>query len=283
MNHHIAVYRTTSEGKDRLGEFIENVSQQKGLDQWTGSSRFSVGDFVFFYFTTPTKAIVAVGIVSSRPIAKGGKVDWRSSDTRTFFCDFKPVWLLENPVHMPTLAGKNTQVKAWWGTQPFRHSQLIEPPVAGLLVAEASRLNPQLVSGLQTHGVSVTVRKTKGNGDLFTEGGTTEITKEVSRRDPRLRIAAIAKYGYVCMVCEQALSDNYGDMARDYIEMHHLKALSKQKGPYHPMVSDVIVVCPNCHRMLHRDGADPVPWKKVRAVVRNRRPGGQGTGVGDGG
>ena len=272
MNYQLAVYRTASDGTDRLGQFIDEVDQQGALRDWTGSSRFAVGDLVFFYFTKPTAAVIAVGFVSSQPKEAKGIFDWRQSGTRTFFCDFKPVMLLGNPVLLPAVAGSNPAIEAWWATQPWRHSRVVEQPVAGRLLSDVCRLNPELSSVLSAHGCKTGSISTRhGNERLFTEGGTSEIVREVSYRDPRLKTHAIATHGYACMVCEHPLSDIYGEQGEGYIELHHLKPLSKHRGPYHPTLDDVILVCPNCHRILHRDGDDPLPWKDLRRSLRSRR------------
>lgn len=59
---------------------------------------------------------------------------------------------------------------------------------------------------------------------------------------------------YTCKICLLRLEDRYGPLGREYAEAHHIvplhllpKDIDIQTG-----INDLITVCPNCHRMLHR-------------------------------
>ncbi len=58
-----------------------------------------------------------------------------------------------------------------------------------------------------------------------------------------------------CDVCGFDFRNTYGDIGTGFIEAHHKKPLSQLKGQEKTKVSDLALVCSNCHRMLHR--ADP--------------------------
>ncbi|WP_108847676.1 HNH endonuclease [Dietzia lutea] len=78
-------------------------------------------------------------------------------------------------------------------------------------------------------------------------------------RDPKLRRAKIAhvrKAGkpLACDVCEFDFEATYGERGRDYIEVHHVKPLS-ESGETTTKLSDLALLCSNCHRMVHR-----TPW-----------------------
>ena len=64
--------------------------------------------------------------------------------------------------------------------------------------------------------------------------------------------------GYDCKVCKFNFLELYGELGRGYIEAHHLTPIS-QLSPEKPVrlspVNDFVVVCSNCHRMIHRSGA----------------------------
>lgn len=74
-------------------------------------------------------------------------------------------------------------------------------------------------------------------------------TRERNRRLSEL----IKKHrGYDCEVCGINLRRRYPAVGRDYIEAHHLTPISALSGrPTNLAVNDFVVVCPNCHRMLH--------------------------------
>lgn len=79
------------------------------------------------------------------------------------------------------------------------------------------------------------------------------------RREQRLRKKKIeevlkVKGKIVCEVpnCGFDFFKKYGDLGKDYIEVHHKTPLSKLKGSTEIKLSDLALVCANCHRMLHR-------------------------------
>jgi 5-methylcytosine-specific restriction protein A len=61
-------------------------------------------------------------------------------------------------------------------------------------------------------------------------------------------------HGTVCQVCEIDLGTVYGPIGHGYIEAHHLTPFAELDGrPTHlDPIADFAVVCPNCHRMLHK-------------------------------
>ncbi len=54
--------------------------------------------------------------------------------------------------------------------------------------------------------------------------------------------------------CNFDFQSAYGRLGKDYAQVHHLKPLSKLKGPQQMTLDDLIVVCANCHAMIHRNG-----------------------------
>jgi len=44
----------------------------------------------------------------------------------------------------------------------------------------------------------------------------------------------------------------YGSFGVDFIEMHHEEPLSLSRGPTPRRLTDLVPVCSNCHRILHR-------------------------------
>jgi 5-methylcytosine-specific restriction enzyme A len=87
----------------------------------------------------------------------------------------------------------------------------------------------------------------------FTEGVAKSIYVNVYERNPEAREACVARYGYICSVCNFDFSKTYGKIGTGFIHVHHLKPLSEIKQEYQidPIV-DLRPVCPNCHAMLHK-------------------------------
>jgi 5-methylcytosine-specific restriction protein A len=77
-------------------------------------------------------------------------------------------------------------------------------------------------------------------------------------RNPRLALEAKRIHGYTCKVCDFNFEDQYGELGHQYIEAHHLTPLSQLPPNQHIQLSpkfDFVVLCANCHRMIHRTGA----------------------------
>lgn len=56
----------------------------------------------------------------------------------------------------------------------------------------------------------------------------------------------------VCEICGFDFADFYGDLGEGYAECHHLLPLSASGPIQRTKVSDLAIVCANCHRVLHR-------------------------------
>lgn len=75
-------------------------------------------------------------------------------------------------------------------------------------------------------------------------------------RDPKLakakKNAVLAETGRLeCEVCGFDFFRKYGEVGKGYCEVHHLQSLA-QKGRRTTKLSDLAVVCSNCHRVIHR-------------------------------
>jgi 5-methylcytosine-specific restriction protein A len=88
---------------------------------------------------------------------------------------------------------------------------------------------------------------------VMEEGSKIQRTVNIYERNPKLRELCIRKYGYKCQICGVVLTDVYGEIAKEFIHVHHVKPISEY-GENHETdaVNDLITVCPNCHAMLHR-------------------------------
>jgi len=94
------------------------------------------------------------------------------------------------------------------------------------------------------------------------------ICYERSRRNRR---RAIEVHGTKCKVCGFDFNSFYGnDLARDYIEIHHIKSIAESEGPVDPD-NDLIPLCSNCHSMVHRDRTRIMPIAELRVLLRTYR------------
>lgn len=74
------------------------------------------------------------------------------------------------------------------------------------------------------------------------------LEKEIENLEKKV----IKAQGTTCKICGINLNDIYGEeIANSYIEVHHIKPL--YLGEQEVNIDDLVTVCPNCHKMLHRN------------------------------
>lgn len=80
--------------------------------------------------------------------------------------------------------------------------------------------------------------------------------------------AVLAKTGKLaCEVCGFDFHKKYGHRGKDFCEVHHKKKLSSAERPVTTELSDLAIVCSNCHRMIHR-GKSMLTLGQLRALLR---------------
>lgn len=57
-----------------------------------------------------------------------------------------------------------------------------------------------------------------------------------------------------CEICGFDFQSFYGTIGKDYIEAHHIVELSSIDKEHEVSPNDFLMVCSNCHSMLHREG-----------------------------
>ena len=55
-----------------------------------------------------------------------------------------------------------------------------------------------------------------------------------------------------CEVCEFDFAERYGDLGLGFAECHHRQPLANLAAQTRTKLSDLAIVCANCHRMIHR-------------------------------
>ena len=92
--------------------------------------------------------------------------------------------------------------------------------------------------------------------------------REVHQRNPKLRSLCIEAYGnkYECVVCGMNFVKAYGEIGKEFIEVHHLYPISETDGEHEvDPATDMIPLCSNCHSMIHRL-ADPADWQRLKEM-----------------
>lgn len=91
------------------------------------------------------------------------------------------------------------------------------------------------------------------NSESRPEGKVKYMYGKKYERDPRNRAASITFHGTKCKICDFDFEKVYGRRGKGYIEIHHVNPLSNigEEVIIDPK-KDLIPVCANCHRMIHR-------------------------------
>lgn len=106
----------------------------------------------------------------------------------------------------------------------------------------------------------------------FPEGKEKYKMHKVRERDPGISRRAKEKRksegSLSCEVCDFDFEKVYGELGDGYIEAHHTIPISLLKGSVKTKISDIALVCANCHRMLHR-GPLLMTIKELRSLYKN--------------
>lgn len=104
--------------------------------------------------------------------------------------------------------------------------------------------------------------------DRYPEGAERRLIQTTRERNPTLTRNAVIKYGTTCKVCDFDFNKYYGrSFGQSYIEVHHVIPLASVRAACKTNIKDVIVVCSNCHRVIHRKRNSSIDWRKLRSMV----------------
>ena len=69
-----------------------------------------------------------------------------------------------------------------------------------------------------------------------------ECKKQLALKDKMMR----------CEICSFSFYETYGELGKGYIEGHHIKPISEMTVETKIKASEILMVCSNCHRIIHR-------------------------------
>ena len=92
------------------------------------------------------------------------------------------------------------------------------------------------------------------------EGSVSEVTIIKRERNKRNRLLCLAIHGKKCAVCGLDPLTLYPESVGEILEVHHIEPLSDldRARTYDPR-TDLIPLCPNCHRAIHKQKPVPLP------------------------
>ena len=239
-----------------------------GLEKrWTGyAQKIGKGDYLVTYLTKSSKATDK----------RGGKIPGLFQLSSNISEDTTPLWetgvypfraslevivMTKNQAEMLDMKSIVPRISAFdnkdnWSGYVRRAAHEITESDFELIRNELLKLQGKSTSSTQTTADMTSLVNQDVDSILYeeyTEGGRMKKLTNVHERNPKLRLAAIQHHGTRCMVCDFDFEEVYGKRGIGYIEVHHLIPISETVKPtkVNP-VTDLIVLCCNCHRMIHR-------------------------------
>lgn len=104
------------------------------------------------------------------------------------------------------------------------------------------------------------------------EGNRIEFYTTRYERHQKYRDAAIKIHGTQCQICGFDFKKMYGYIGENYIEVHHKKPLFSLDEEMIPNPeTDMITICSNCHRMIHRKKDDIITPEKLTEIIDDMR------------
>jgi 5-methylcytosine-specific restriction enzyme A len=90
-------------------------------------------------------------------------------------------------------------------------------------------------------------------------------------RDPRLRKKAIEIHGVNCKACNFNFGEAYGDWGEGFIEIHHAIPIATYslEGDETNVEHDLVPLCSNCHRMVHRRKGNLLSLEELKAMLNH--------------
>ena len=85
-----------------------------------------------------------------------------------------------------------------------------------------------------------------------TEGDEQVFISVRRERNSTLRKNALDIHGYNCRACGFNFEECYGEIGKGFIEVHHVVPLAKAGERETNPETDLVVLCANCHRMVHK-------------------------------
>ncbi|TQR14049.1 hypothetical protein FG382_09595 [Psychrobacillus lasiicapitis] len=100
------------------------------------------------------------------------------------------------------------------------------------------------------------------------EGKALEYYMKKYERNPKNRIKAIEIHGLNCFGCGFNFEEKYGHWGKDFIEIHHINPLNtlEEEVEINP-VTDLVPLCSNCHRMVHRKKDEVLSIERLRELI----------------
>lgn len=235
-------------------EYLDHDWSAGDEGMWTCAKDTHVGDLVIMY-ERGAKCLRWMAQVEGEPVPEKR---WG------FECEFRVIAVFDPPIPVAQLASYKPFVK--WGTYRahFQGSKFAVPDDVWRVFEKAC--------GTATEDVDIA--RVARQAD-FDEGFRRQTVASRAERNPKVVEEAKRIHGTTCFACGFDFGAAYGERGDGFIEIHHLKPVSMRgkKGSKTNVATDVVPLCSNCHRMVHRgdEMLTPLQLKALVVAMRRRR------------
>ena len=228
----------------KMYDHASSFAHHGSIDWRQGNVKYSVGDIVYIYCTSPIQRI--------RYRCKIRELNKTSNQIR----DDKQYWFKKEE-YEKSLSGK------------FFNLQLIEEVNSEklslpYLLSNGLNAAPQSPMRLRKKFEKYIASVFRAADDEFfpetisteidvTEGLKKQVTVNRYERSSIAREKCIEVHGNKCRICSFDFEKVYGEVGKNYIHVHHVIPIHTIGESYTiDYANDLIPVCPNCHAMLHK-------------------------------
>ena len=136
-----------------------------------------------------------------------------------------------------------------------------------------NRLVERSVDFFQTIAEAVANNATQQDYDTYQAEENRQAVSRHIRRERKSHAATLCKQrdNFICRVCGFDFSKAYGALGNDFAEAHHIVPLSSNKKLRSTTIDDLITVCANCHRMLHRMDGKTKDINSLKKIIKRER------------
>ncbi len=219
---------------------LNGAYQKLGIIDWRQNKRkYSEGDKVYIYCTSPLQKVMYESIVIDYNIKEEDKIDdrefWNGLSTYTgTYVRLKIVKEIDSDgLNLDNL--KKHGLKAA-PQGPMKLKGELDAYITNFFSTEENNHFPELIAD-----------------ENCIEGAIQTIQVNKYERSKEARDKCISVHGCSCKVCDINFETKYGELGKGFIHVHHIIPLGEIREEYvvNP-VNDLVPVCPNCHAMLHR-------------------------------
>lgn len=228
----------------KMYDHASSFAHHGSIDWRQGNAKYSLGDIVYIYCTSPTQRI--------RYKCKVTELDKNSAQIR----DDENYWINKEE-YEKSLGGKFfnleliEEVDSAKLSLPFLQEKGLKAAPQGPIKLNET-LESYVSSIFSTANDEYFPETIESSPEIF-EGIKKQVSVNKYERSSIARTKCIEAHGHSCKICNFSFGETYGELGKEFIHVHHITPIHSIGKSYKiDYVNDLIPVCPNCHAMLHR-------------------------------